>query len=97
MAIHRLDRQAQPTEQSPFVDYKGAIRAYWRDWRDLEKHEGDIARAIALWISSAKPGSGEKRMYLMFRAGILLVTCRLNAINDPEWFIDALTKEINDV
>jgi hypothetical protein len=78
----------------PFVDNKGAIRAYWQDF---ENHEPELAEAIQNWVDGAKPGSRKARAHLMLIAGGLIYKASVDHIQDPEWFIKRMDKAIAEV
>lgn len=87
----RLFRDACPdffsNSSTRQTSYAEAIRAAW-------PNEEKVIAATAAWVNSAKPGSSDKRSYLMFKAGALFESSAVNDFKTADHYIGALAVEI---
>ena len=86
---------ARGTHSQPWGDYKGAVRANWRNLANKDNADA-LFHSIMLWVNTLKPGSSEKRAKLLFTAGDLFAQARMNG-HDARWFIDEMDKANEEV
>jgi len=81
----------QGCDVEPFIDHRGAIRAYW--YQVHERSSQNLHESVRLFLVHMVPHAGEKRDRMMLKAGARLETARRERLN-ASWFLEGLVEDL---